>query len=37
VRSDASGALWLVLTTDSGFEARTELYLLNAQIELTRQ
>jgi hypothetical protein len=36
VRSDASGALWLVLTTDSGFEARTELYLLNARIELTR-
>lgn len=35
VRSDANGALWLVLTTDSGYEGRTELYLLDARIELT--
>lgn len=35
VKSDASGNLWLVLTTDSGYESRTELYLLNARIELT--
>jgi hypothetical protein len=37
VRSDGSGALWLVLTTDSGYESRTELYLLNARIELREQ
>lgn len=35
VRSDAGGNLWLVLTTDSGYEGRTELYLLDARIELT--
>jgi hypothetical protein len=34
VRSDASGALWLILLTDSGYESRTEIYLLNARIEL---
>ena len=37
VRSDAEGALWLVLTTDSGYEGRTELYLLSARIEMIRQ
>lgn len=37
VRSSADGSLWLVLTTDSGYEGRTELYLLSARIEMTRQ
>jgi hypothetical protein len=37
VRSSADGSLWLVLSTDSGYEGRTEVYLLNARIEITRQ
>jgi len=35
VRSDANGSLWLIMLTDSGFEGRTELYLLAAKITLT--
>lgn len=34
VRSGAEGALWLLITTDSGYEGRTEIYLLSARFEL---
>ena len=35
VRSDASGRLWLVIGTDSGFEARTEIYYLEGSATFT--
>lgn len=35
VTSDANGRLWLVLGTDSGFEGRTSIYLLEGNFVLT--
>jgi hypothetical protein len=34
VQPDGAGRLWLFLTTDSGFEGRTEIYFLNAEFTL---
>lgn len=37
VKPDSAGRLWLFLTTDSGFEGRTEIYFLDAEFTLVRQ
>ncbi|MFL0355712.1 hypothetical protein ACI5KX_04470 [Erythrobacter sp. GH1-10] len=37
VSSNANGELWLIVLSDSGFEARSEWYLLNARFTLTPQ
>lgn len=37
VAANNSGELWLVLGTDSGFEGRTGIYLLEAEFTLTRE
>jgi hypothetical protein len=36
VRTDASGAAWLIVGTDSGFEGRTELYYTYVRAEFDR-
>jgi hypothetical protein len=35
VTSDAAGRLWIVIGTDSGFEARTEIYYLEGSVLFT--
>ena len=35
VTSDAAGKLWIVIGTDSGFEARTEIYYLEGSVLFT--
>lgn len=36
VRTDANGAFWLIVGSDSGFEARTDWYLTAATVHLVR-
>jgi hypothetical protein len=35
VTADASGRLWFVIGTDSGFESRTEIYYLEGAVTFT--
>lgn len=37
IRTSSEGRMWIVLGTDSGFESRTEVYLVSARIRLDPQ